>query len=131
VIAPRQFIRVARRCPRCRAEQYHSVDQPVPVPYRATIRCQACGHQWTGRIRTDEGERPARSERTLGTSNAPGGEWYSTPNARRKSPAERFTLDAEALSALAFLSARNASRSAAVRDALVHRARALGWVHDA
>ncbi len=53
---------------------------------------------------------------------------YSTPNARRRSPAYRFTLDAPALAALAFLAPEDGQRSAAVRDALVERARSKGWV---
>lgn len=52
-----KWIKVARKCPRCHAEHYHHVEAPVPVPYRATINCAACGHRWKGRITREEGGR--------------------------------------------------------------------------
>lgn len=66
-------------------------------------------------------------KRTPGTTNAPGGAWYSTPNDKRKSPVRRFTLDAEALAALAFLAPDEGMQSAMVREALVTLAKARGW----
>jgi len=69
----------------------------------------------------------ARRKRNPGTTNAPGGEWYSTPNDKRKSPVKRFTLNAEALSALAYLAPDAGMQSAMVREALVTLAKARGW----
>ena len=71
-----------------------------------------------------------KAKRTPGTSGAPGGRWYSTPNAARKSPAVRFTLTPEAVAALAFLAPDEGTRSRTVSDALVALAKARGWTGD-
>lgn len=56
--------------------------------------------------------------------------WYSTPNALRRSPIRRFTLDPLALSALAYLAPEDGLASARVREALVALARVRGWAPE-
>ncbi len=68
-----------------------------------------------------------RAKRTPGTSNAPGGRWYSTPDAARVNKPRRFTLTPRAAAALAFLAPDEGQRSSAVCDALIAHAEARGW----
>jgi len=69
----------------------------------------------------------ARPKRTPGTTNAPGGEWYSTPDEKRVNKPRRFTLTPRAEAALLFLAPDEGQRSAAVCDALEALARSKGW----
>lgn len=69
-----------------------------------------------------------RPRRNPGTTNAPGGAWFSTPKDRRKSKPKTLTLSPRATVALAALKARPGgdSESAEASAAIIERALRLG-----
>lgn len=43
-------LKVARRCPRCRANMYHFTHDRRPDSHRCGVTCSDCGHAWRAKL---------------------------------------------------------------------------------
>jgi len=82
---------------------------------RAILPRRRVGRQELARDLSAAAPSPVMSsKRAPGTTGAPGGKWYATPNSQRKRPVERFTLARVVVERLPELAAPDGNKSAYV-----------------